>query len=68
MPAAVALLLAVPLALDGESALGNSNVALAIISIVSIVFGYALLAALWRFVFSPRARRRRGEEDPPRRR
>jgi hypothetical protein len=64
MSAAVALLLAVPLALDGESA-SNGNIALAIISIVSIVFGYALLAALWHFVFSPRARRRRGEDDPP---
>jgi hypothetical protein len=57
-------LLALPPALDGESA-SNGNIGLAIISIVSIVFGYLLLAALWRFVFSPRARRRRGEQDPP---
>lgn len=64
MPAALALLLSLPPALDGESA-SNGNVALAIISAVSIVFGYLLLAALWRYVFSPRARRRRGEEDPP---
>jgi hypothetical protein len=62
--AVVAALLALPPALDGESAL-NGNTALAIISVVSIVFGYVLLAALWRFVFSARARRRRGEEDPP---
>ncbi len=52
------------LALDGESAVqGNSG--LAIISIVSIVFGWVLLACLWFFVFSAKARRRRGEKDPP---
>jgi hypothetical protein len=57
-------LLALPPALDGESALAG-NTALAIVSIVSIVFGYVLLAALWHFVFSAKARRRRGEKDPP---
>jgi hypothetical protein len=57
-------LLSAPLALDGEAAAGN-NTALAVISVVSIVFGYLLLAALWHFVFSARARRRRGEKDPP---
>ncbi len=52
------------LALDGESANAGST-GLAVISIVSIVFGYVLLACLWHFVFSAKARRRRGERDPP---
>ncbi len=52
------------LGLDGESGLAG-NTGLAIISIVSIVFGYVLLACLWYFVFSAKARRRRGEKDPP---
>jgi hypothetical protein len=56
--------LALALALDGESAVSHST-GLAIISIVSIVFGYVLLACLWHFVFSAKARRRRGEKDPP---
>ena len=60
MAAAIGLLLA----LDGESAV-QSNEALAILSIVSIVFGWVLIACLWFFVFSARARRRRGEKDPP---
>jgi hypothetical protein len=58
------LILALPLALDGESAAGNST-AIGLISVVSIVFGWLLLAALWHFVFSAKARRRRGEKDPP---
>jgi hypothetical protein len=50
-----------PLALDGESATeaGGSNTALAVISLVSIVACYLLLFALWRWVFSPNARKRR---------
>jgi hypothetical protein len=48
------------LALDGESA-GASNTGLAIISVVSMVFGYLLLAGLWYFVFSAKARTRRGK-------
>jgi hypothetical protein len=52
------------LALDGESAL-SGNEGLAVISIVSIVFGWVLIACLWHFVFSAKARRRRGEKDPP---
>jgi uncharacterized iron-regulated membrane protein len=50
------------LALDGESVTGN-NTGLAIISVVSMVFGYLLLAGLWYFVFrdKARARRRRGK-------
>jgi hypothetical protein len=46
------------LALDGESA-GASSTGLAIISVVSMVFGYLLLAGLWYFVFSEKARTRR---------
>lgn len=52
------------LALDGESAVSR-NAGLAIISAASMVFGYVLLACLWHFVFSAKARRRRGEKDPP---
>jgi hypothetical protein len=58
--AAATLLL--PLALDGESVSGN-NTAIAAISIVSIVFGYLLLAALWHFVFREKARDKR--KNPP---
>ena len=52
------------LALDGESAPGNST-GIAVISLVSIVFGYLLLAALWYFVFRDKARekRRKGSSD-----
>ncbi len=51
-------LAALILALDGESA-NASNTGLAVISIVSIVSGYLLLAGLWFFVFSSKARERR---------
>ncbi len=64
MPDLASLLIALPPALDGESAAGNSS-AIGLISVVSIVFGWLLLAALWYFVFSAKARRRRGEKDPP---
>jgi uncharacterized protein (DUF58 family) len=50
--------ISIPLALDGE-AVTASNTALAIIAAISMVFGYLLLAALWYFVFSPKARGRR---------
>lgn len=63
MPALVLLAHHLPLALDGESA-NQGNSGLAVISIVSIVLGYVLLAALWFFVFSRRARRKRGENPP----
>jgi hypothetical protein len=53
-----ALLLSLPVALDGESAAGN-NSALGVISVVSIVCGYLLLAALWYFVFREKAREKR---------
>ncbi len=55
---APALLVLLPLALDGESA-SNGSSGLAIISVVSIVFGYLLIAGLWYFVFRPRAREKR---------
>ncbi len=58
------MIAAMTLALDGESAVSGST-GLAIVSAVSIVFGYVLLACLWHFVFSAKARRRRGEKDPP---
>lgn len=54
-----------PLALDGEAAVehGSSGEAIAVVSAVSIVGGYLLLYALWRYVFSEKARVKRGE--PP---
>jgi hypothetical protein len=59
-----ALLLSLPLALDGEAANSN-NTAIAVISLLSIVCGYLLLAALWYFVFREKARekRRKGSGD-----
>jgi hypothetical protein len=56
-----ALILYLPLALDGESVAetGGNGTAIAIVSAMSIVFGYLLLAALWRFVFSEKARNKR---------
>ena len=53
--------LALLLALDGESATGNST-DIAIISLVSIVFGYLALAALWYFVFRDKTRKKRGKD------
>jgi hypothetical protein len=61
---AIQLLAAMPVALDGESGLAG-NTGLAIISALSMLFGYVLLACLWHFVFSAKARRKRGEKDPP---
>jgi hypothetical protein len=59
-----AAILFLPLALGGESA-GGESTGLAVISVVSIVAGYVLIAALWYFVFrdSSRARRRRDRSD-----
>ena len=51
-------------ALDGES-VTNGNNGLAVISIVSIVFGYLLLAGLWWFVFRDKARAKRKGDDKP---
>ena len=53
------MMVSIPLALDGES-VTTSNTALAIIAAVSMLFGYLLLPALWYFVFSAKARERRG--------
>jgi hypothetical protein len=62
---AVFLATIVPLALDGESVVetGGNGTAIAVISAVSIVGGYVLLWALWHYVFSAKARDKRGE--PP---
>jgi hypothetical protein len=68
MIAAVALVASVlPLALDGESAVeqGSSGTAIAVVSAVSIAGGYVLLFLLWRYVFSAKAKAKRGE--PPER-
>jgi hypothetical protein len=56
-----------PLALDGEavSESGGNGTAIAVISAVSIAAGYVMLFALWRYVFSAKAKARRGE--PPER-
>ncbi len=51
-------LAALVVALDGESAGGDST-GVAVISLVSIVFGYVLLFCLWHFVFREKARARR---------
>jgi hypothetical protein len=53
---------ALVLALDGES-LGNNDTGLAVISVVSMAFGYLLLAGLWYFVFRPKAREKRHKDD-----
>ena len=64
----LALALALPLALDGESVSegGGNGTSIAIVSAVSIVGGYLLLAALWYFVFSARARDKREQKRPRR--
>jgi hypothetical protein len=56
---------ALPLALDGESVseVGGNGTAIAVISLVSIIAGYLLLFALWRYVFSAKAKAKRRE--PP---
>jgi hypothetical protein len=53
-----AAVLSMPLALGGESA-GGETTGIAVISVVSIIAGYLLIAALWYFVFRDRARARR---------
>jgi hypothetical protein len=62
MPGLAAL---VPLALDGEAAIetGSTGTAIAVVSAISIVAGYVLLYMLWRYVFSAKAKAKRGE--PP---
>jgi hypothetical protein len=67
MISAIAVLAAsiVPLALDGEAVTetGGNGTAIAVISVISIAVGYVLLFALWRYVFSAKAKAKRGE--PP---
>jgi hypothetical protein len=55
---ALATALALPLALDGES-VTPENTGVGVITVVSIAFGYVLLAALWWFVFRDKARSKR---------
>jgi heme/copper-type cytochrome/quinol oxidase subunit 2 len=54
-----------PLALGGEAAVesGGTGTAIAVILAISLVVGYVMLYLLWRFVFSTKAKERRGE--PP---
>jgi hypothetical protein len=54
-----------PLALDGDAATetGGNGEAIAVVSVISIVGGYLLLFALWRYVFSEKAKVKRRE--PP---
>ncbi len=61
----VALSALAPLALDGEAAVetGGGGAMTAALSAVSIVLGYLVLFALWRYVFSARAKAKRGEPD-----
>jgi hypothetical protein len=63
----VSLAAVAPLALDGEAAVetGSNGTTIAAVSAVSLVLGYLVLFALWRYVFSARARAKRGE--PPER-
>jgi hypothetical protein len=53
------------LALAGESVTetGGNGTAIAVVSVVSMIGGYLLLFALWRYVFSTKAKAKRGE--PP---
>lgn len=57
--------LVLPLALGGEAVTehGTSGTLLAIISVASMAIGYVVLYLLWRYVFSSKARDKRGE--PP---
>ena len=61
----IASALVLPLALAGESVteVGGNGTLLAIIAVVSMVICYFVLYLLWRYVFSAKARDKRGE--PP---
>jgi hypothetical protein len=56
---------ALVLALDGESITetGGNGTMLAVASVLSLVVGYLVLFALWRYVFSAKARAKR--KEPP---
>jgi hypothetical protein len=60
---ALVTLATLPLALDGESAGSGNSTGIAVISLVSMVFGYVLLFALWWFVFRDKRRSKR-KRDP----
>ena len=51
-----------PVALDGDSALGN-NAAIAILGLISMIGGYLLLAGLWYFVFRRKPHEREAERE-----
>jgi predicted permease len=51
-------------ALDGESVSGNST-GLGIVSLVSIVLGWLLIAGLWFFVFRDKSRSKRRKPGSP---
>jgi hypothetical protein len=55
-----------PLALDGESVneSGGNGTLLGVVSLVSIIACCVVLFALWRWVFSPNAHKRRGKGPP----
>lgn len=59
------MLALIPLALDGEAAIesGSTGTAIAVVSAISIAAGYVVLYLLWRYVFSAKAKAKRGE--PP---
>ena len=61
----IASALAIPLALGGETVTesGGNGALLAVIAAASMVVGYVVLYLLWRYVFSAKARDKRGE--PP---
>ena len=61
----IASTVVIPLALGGETVTesGGNGTLLAIISAASMVVGYVVLYLLWRYVFSAKARDKRGE--PP---
>jgi hypothetical protein len=61
----IASALVLPLALDGESVteVGGNGALLAVIAVSSMVVCYVILYLLWRYVFSAKARDKRGE--PP---
>jgi hypothetical protein len=61
------MLALIPLALDGEAAVesGSTGTAIAVVSAISIAAGYVVLYLLWRYVFSTKAKAKRGE--PPER-
>jgi hypothetical protein len=63
--ASTRLIATLPMALGGESTTGNST-AIAVISAVSLVLGYLLIAALWHFVFrDPSRGKRKRKRDGP---